>query len=91
MIAAPDSLRGAACARPENQDLPWTQPPSPLAVALMARVCASCPVLATCALEVATTTTTAGFWAGRDRTVWLDDELVPVQDTLPGLELGSAA
>jgi hypothetical protein len=90
MTAAPDSLRGAACARPENQDLPWVaEDASPLARALMARVCASCPVLATCALEVATTPTTAGFWAGRDRTQWR--EPTTVQDTLPGLELGSAA
>lgn len=90
MIAAPESMRGAACARPENQDLPWVaEDASPLPRALMARVCASCPVLATCALEVVTTPTTAGFWAGRDRTAWR--EPASVQDTLPGLELGSAA
>jgi hypothetical protein len=34
----------------------------------MVRVCASCPVLASCALESTTTETTAGFWAGHDRT-----------------------
>lgn len=90
MIAPVEPMRGAACARQENQDLPWIgEDASPLARALMARVCASCPVLATCALEVATTTTTAGFWAGHDRTQWR--EPVTVQDTLPGLELGSAA
>jgi hypothetical protein len=90
MITAPESLRGAACARPENQDLPWiAEDASPLARALMARVCASCPVLTTCALEAATTDTTAGFWAGHDRTQWR--EPTTVQDTLPGLELGSAA
>ncbi|WP_454860429.1 WhiB family transcriptional regulator [Promicromonospora soli] len=87
MIASTESMRRAACARSENQDLPWiAEDPSPLARALMARVCASCPVLATCALEVATTETTAGFWAGHDRTVWRD-EFTTVQDTLPGLEL----
>lgn len=90
MIATSESMRGAACARPENQDLPWiAEDASPLARALMARVCASCPVLATCALEVATTPTTAGFWAGRDRTLWR--EPITVQDTLPGLEVGAAA
>jgi hypothetical protein len=90
MIASTKSMRGAACARPENQDLPWiTEDASPLARALMARVCASCPVLVTCALEVATSETTAGFWAGHDRTLWR--EPATVQDTLPGLELGSAA
>ena len=90
MIASPESMRRVACARPENQDLPWiAEDASPLARALMARVCASCPILATCALEVATTDTTAGFWAGHDRTTWREPSTV--QDTLPGLELGSAA
>jgi hypothetical protein len=90
MIAPAESMRRAACARPENQDLPWiTEDASPLARALMARVCASCPILATCALEVATTETTAGFWAGRDRTTWREPSTV--QDTLPGLELGAVA
>ncbi|WP_129782893.1 WhiB family transcriptional regulator [Promicromonospora panici] len=90
MITSPESTRGAACGRPENRDLPWiAEDASPLARALMARVCASCPVLASCALEVATTPTTAGFWAGHDRTKWR--EPVTVQDTLPGLELGAAA
>jgi hypothetical protein len=90
MIASTESMRGASCARPENRDLPWiAEDASPLARALMARACASCPVLATCALEVATTATTGGFWAGRDRTKWR--EPMTVQDTLPGLELGSAA
>lgn len=90
MIAPAGSMRRAACARPENQDLPWiAEDASPLARALMARVCASCPILATCALEVATTETTGGFWAGRDRTQWR--EPTTVQDTLPGLELGAAA
>jgi hypothetical protein len=89
MIAAPESMRRAACARPENQDLPWiAEDASPLARALMARVCASCSILATCALETATTPTTAGFWAGRDRTRWR--EPMTVQDTLPGLELAAA-
>ncbi|GHH69504.1 WhiB family transcriptional regulator [Promicromonospora soli] len=87
MIASTGSMLGAACARPENQDLPWTaEDASALARARMARVCTSCPVLATCALEVATTETTAGFWAGHDRTAWRE-ALEPVQDTLPGLEL----
>lgn len=90
MIASPESMLGASCARPENQDLPWiAENASPLARALMARVCASCPVLATCALEVATTETTGGFWAGRDRTEWRD-EFTTVQDTLPGLELSGS-
>ncbi|PUB23974.1 hypothetical protein C8K30_110117 [Promicromonospora sp. AC04] len=90
MIASPGATLRASCARPENQDLPWiAEDASPLARALMARVCASCPILAACALEVATTSTTAGFWAGRDRTLWRDP--VTVQDTLPGLELGTAA
>lgn len=90
MIAPAESMHRAACARPENLDLPWiAEDASPLARALMARVCASCPVLATCALEVATTPTTGGFWAGRDRTKWR--EPATVQDTLPGLELTAAA
>lgn len=86
-----NALNGAACARPESRDLPWiAEDATPLDRARMARVCATCPVLASCALEVATTDTTAGFWAGRDRTMWRE-VLVPVQDTLPGLEVGSAA
>lgn len=80
-----DPLTGAACARPVNVGLPWiNEGASPLDRARMARVCASCPVLASCALEVATTETTAGFWAGHDRTV----PDLPEQGTLP---LGVAA
>lgn len=79
-----EPLAGAACARPENQTLPWiAKDASPLDRARMARVCASCPVLASCALEIATTDTTAGFWAGHDRT----QPDLPEQDTLPGFEL----
>lgn len=81
-------LAGAACARSENQTLPWiSENTSPLDRARMARVCASCPVLASCALEVATTDTTAGFWAGHDRTV----ADLPEQETLPGFELSGVA
>ncbi|MGW2093255.1 WhiB family transcriptional regulator [Promicromonospora sukumoe] len=83
-----EPLAGAACARPENQTLPWiSENTSPLIRARMARVCASCPVLASCALEVATTDTTAGFWAGHDRTA----PDLPEQDTLPGFELSGVA
>ncbi|GHH80435.1 WhiB family transcriptional regulator [Promicromonospora soli] len=83
-----EPLTGAACARPENQTLPWvSENASPLARARMARVCTTCPVLASCALEVATTDTTAGFWAGHDRTV----PDLPEQDTLPGLEHSGVA
>jgi hypothetical protein len=83
-----ESLAGATCARPEYQALPWiSEHASPLDRARMARVCASCPVLASCALEVATTDTNAGFWAGHDRTV----PDLPEQDTLPGFELSGAA
>ena len=88
MIASAEQMRGAACARPENQFLPWiAEGTSPLDRAHMARVCASCPILARCALEAATTETTAGFWAGHDRTT----TDLPEQDTLPGLALGAAA
>jgi hypothetical protein len=90
MIASTESMRDAACARPENRDLPWiAENASPLAQALMTGVCASCPVFAACDLEVATTETTAGFWAGSDCTDWR--EPMAVQDTLPGLELGAVA
>lgn len=81
-------LAAAACSTDENRALPWiSENVSPLARARMARVCASCPVLAACALEVATTATTAGFWAGHDRTV----PDLPEQDTLPGFELSGVA
>ena len=86
-------LTGAACARPENVGLPWvSENPSAAAQARMSRVCASCPIAAACAREVATKETTAGFWAGADRTEWrevstsdLFAELTgqPVQGTLP--------
>jgi hypothetical protein len=83
-----EPLAGAACASPENQFLPWiSEHASPLDRARMARVCTSCPVLASCALEVATTDTTAGFWAGRDRT----QADLPEQDTLPGFEHSGVA
>jgi hypothetical protein len=87
-------LTGAACSRPENIGLPWTsENASALARARMSRVCAACPVAAACAVEVATTETTAGFWAGADRTMWRDTAPTtgqPVQGTLP-LDLPSLA
>lgn len=83
-----DRLAGAACARPQNVDLPWiSEHPSTLAVARMTAVCATCPVAAACAREVATVETTAGFWAGADRTV----PDLPEQGTLPGLGLPAGA
>ncbi|MEV0894643.1 WhiB family transcriptional regulator [Promicromonospora sp. NPDC050262] len=89
MIASADQMRPAACARPENQHLSWISETAVFTErAAMAAVCAACPVLALCAREVATTKTTAGFWAGADYTI--PDP--PEQDTLPGLELpGTAA
>jgi len=84
MIASAEQMRDALCARPEYQGLPWiSETTSPDQRARMARVCAACPVLATCATEVATTTTTAGFWAGQDHTV----RDYPVQGVLD-LDLG---
>jgi hypothetical protein len=81
-------LTGSACSTDENRDLPWiSENVSPLARARMARVCASCPVLAACALEVATTETTAGFWAGHDRTT----PDLPEQLALPGLDVPASA
>lgn len=81
-------LADAACARPVNLSLPWTgENASPLDRARMARVCASCPVFASCALEVATTETTAGFWAGHDRTM----ADLAEQDTFDLPCLGAAA
>lgn len=69
MIATSEEMRQAACARPENRDLPWMSEDASIAErAAMARVCATCPVFVRCAVEVATTETTAGFWAGHDRT-----------------------
>ncbi|MFD6443625.1 WhiB family transcriptional regulator [Promicromonospora sp. NPDC060204] len=63
-----DRLTGAACARPVNVGLPWiSETPTASARADMASVCASCPVAAACAREVASKETTAGFWAGTDR------------------------
>jgi hypothetical protein len=86
-------LTGAACTRPENVSLPWiSENPTAAAQARMSRVCAACPVAAACAREVVAKETTAGFWAGADRTEWrevsmsdLFEELTrePVQGTLP--------
>lgn len=92
-----DRLTGAACARPENVGLPWiSESAAPADMARMFGVCARCPIAAACALEVVTKETTAGFWAGADRTQWrevprsdlfaeLSDDTapVPVQGTLP--------
>ena len=85
MIASAEQMRDALCARDEHRGLPWiSETTSPAQRAAMARVCASCPVLATCAVEVATTPTTAGFWAGQDHTA----RDYPVQGVLD-LDLGS--
>ncbi|MCP2265022.1 WhiB family transcriptional regulator [Promicromonospora thailandica] len=84
MIATADQIRDALCARDEYRGLPWiSETTSPAQRAAMARVCASCPVLATCAAEAATTPTTAGFWAGQDHTA----RDYPVQGVLD-LDLG---
>lgn len=70
MIASAEQMRDALCTRGEHRGLPWIGEFTTTAQrAAMARVCAACPVLATCAAEVATTETTAGFWAGQDHTV----------------------
>lgn len=88
MIAGPEDMWQAACARPENRDLPWTREDASIRErAAMARVCATCPAFIRCAVEVATTETTAGFWAGHDRT----EPDLPEQDTLPGLDLAGVA
>jgi len=53
--------------------LPWIDNPRHVAldeVRLMRRTCASCPVLDTCAGFVAEQRVTAGFWAGRWRSLW---------------------
>ncbi|MFD6138880.1 WhiB family transcriptional regulator [Promicromonospora sp. NPDC060271] len=90
-----DRLTGAACARPVNVGLPWiSENPTASARADMARVCASCPVAAACAREVASKETTAGFWAGADRNDAIAPDVPsgrPVQGTfnLPGLEVAA--
>ncbi|MEV0891439.1 WhiB family transcriptional regulator [Promicromonospora sp. NPDC050262] len=84
MIASAEQMRRALCARSEYRGLPWiSEATSPAQRAAMASVCAACPVLATCAAEVATTLTTAGFWAGQDHTA----RDYPVQGVLD-LDLG---
>lgn len=81
-------------------DLPWTTDTWKIpefarasAVARMADVCASCPVLDRCAPLASGMT--GGFWAGRDRalhpkTVRLGRRVEFVQPSL-GLELGGVA
>jgi hypothetical protein len=100
-----DRLTAAGCGRPENVGLPWiSENASAAAQARMFGVCAACPVAAACAREVGVKETTAGFWAGADRTAWrevstsdLFAELAgqPVQGTLPldlpGLDTTTAA
>ncbi|WP_369370592.1 hypothetical protein AB1046_17620 [Promicromonospora sp. Populi] len=89
-----DRLTGSLCSTDKYRGLPWTdENPSAAARARMFGVCVSCPVAAACGREVTTKETTAGFWAGADRTMWrevsvsgLFDELLtglPVQGTLP--------
>ncbi|MFI2361894.1 WhiB family transcriptional regulator [Promicromonospora sp. NPDC019610] len=84
MIASAEQMRDALCAREEHRGLPWiSETTTPGQRAAMARVCAACPVLTACAAEVATTPTTAGFWAGQDHTT----RDYPVQGVLD-LDLG---
>ncbi|MFI8528371.1 WhiB family transcriptional regulator [Promicromonospora sukumoe] len=89
MIPATGWMLGAACARDGLRDLPWTaEDTSPADRARMARVCASCPVLAACEVSTVLVPTTAGFWAGRDLTIWPESSApVAVQDALPSLEV----
>lgn len=102
MIPSTGWMLGAACAREGLRNLPWTaEDTSPADRARMARVCASCPVLAACEISTVLTETTAGFWAGQDRAADVAPVLVdetpatglPVQGTLdlPGLDLPEQA
>ncbi len=85
-----DWQRHATCASAPVSSLPWTEEPgvaSPSEVAVMARVCAGCPVRLACASSARRVD--AGFWAGRERGT-LENAgsvaSVPVQDVLPGFE-----
>lgn len=65
-----DWMQDAACRR--MPDLPWIAPRDAGPVVLrdlMAEVCNACPVRDACARFVIEGDVTAGFWAGRDRTV----------------------
>lgn len=53
-------------------NLPWLDPAdqrSRAATCAMTAVCSACPVFDDCQLFAAERHVTAGFWAGRDRTV----------------------
>lgn len=85
--------RQASCASAPLSSLPWTEEPgvaSPSDGAVMARVCAGCPVRLACAAYARRVD--AGFWAGRERGT-LENAgpvaSVPVQDVLPGFERDS--
>lgn len=76
-------MDAAECAR--VPDLPWVDEDSSSAARVrMATVCAVCPVLSECREFVTSVETTAGFWAGQDRSV-------PAAIQAPLFELGAAA
>jgi hypothetical protein len=56
-------------------NLPWLEHPehrSSAATCAMTAVCSACPVFDDCEQFVAEHDVTAGFWAGRDRTIPMD-------------------
>jgi hypothetical protein len=91
-----DWMEDAACRR--IPDLPWIadRGKGPVVLRdLMADVCALCPVREACARFVIDGDVTAGYWAGRDRTVYnvCAADRHYVQGTLfdPGTGFGDAA
>lgn len=79
----------AACAK--RPELPWiAEPQDTLGYPrrVMARVCATCPVLPECDQFASRSTVTAGFWAGRSRN---ERERLPWPDMAPASTIRPAA
>ena len=81
----------AACAQTAHVGLPWladadqvTNKHTSKRAAIMAGVCAGCPVQTLCAAYAANTGVTGGFWSGADRlpSGWATDTANDVDDSL---------
>ncbi|GGU34170.1 WhiB family transcriptional regulator [Nocardioides albus] len=69
-MSTPAWMRDAACATPENRDMPWTTDTvdlPPVVVDVMRATCDGCAVRSACNSYALEERVSGGMWAGTDR------------------------
>ena len=69
-MSTPAWMKDAACAAPENRDMPWTTDTAllpPVVVEIMATTCDDCVVRSACNTYAVVERVSGGMWAGIDR------------------------